>query len=144
MLDFTHAIGFGIVTAAILAIATVAVTMQYSVTNVPNFAIGDVMTAGAFAAFVTQFVVNNIVVQVACAMLVGGLISLFLNWGLLQPFARRGAKPLILFVVTIAFSLGLDPEGRGPSTPIPPGDSSRGERANTGRMCAPGSAPPPR
>ncbi len=30
MLDFTHAIGFGIVTAAILAIATVAATMQYS------------------------------------------------------------------------------------------------------------------
>lgn len=107
MLDFTHAIGFGMVTAAILAIATVAVTMQYSVTNVPNFAIGDVMTAGAFAAFATQFVVNNVVVQVICAMIVGGLISLFLNWGLLQPFARQGAKPLILFVVTIAFSLVL-------------------------------------
>lgn len=107
MLDFTHAIGFGLVTAAILAIATVAVTMQYSVTNVPNFAIGDVMTSGAFAAFATQFIFNNVLFQIVCAMAVGGTISFLLNWGLLQPFARKGAKPLILFVVTIGFSLVL-------------------------------------
>ncbi|MDQ2959554.1 MAG: branched-chain amino acid ABC transporter permease [Candidatus Dormibacteraeota bacterium] len=108
LLNLTHAIGFGIVTASILAIATVALTMQYSVTNVPNFAQGDIMTAGAFGAYTTQFVVSNFLVAALVAMAVGAAISFFLNWALLQPFARRGAKPLILFVVTIGFAFVLE------------------------------------
>jgi branched-chain amino acid transport system permease protein/neutral amino acid transport system permease protein len=105
MLDFGHAVGFGVVTAAILAIATVAVTMQYSVTNIPNFAQGDIMTLGAFAAYASQFVVSNVLFQALCACVVAAGISYLMNWGLLQPFARAGAKTLILFVVTIAAAL---------------------------------------
>jgi branched-subunit amino acid ABC-type transport system permease component len=108
LLNITHAVGFGIVTASILAIATVALTMQYSVTNVPNFAQGDIMTAGMFGAYSSQFVVDNVIVQVIVAMAVGAAVSFFLNWALLQPFARQGAKPLILFVVTIAFAFLLE------------------------------------
>lgn len=107
LLNLTHAVGFGIVTASILAIATVALTMQYSVTNVPNFSQGDIMTAGAFGAYSSQFIISNIIVQALFAMAVGAAISFFLNWFLLQPFARRGARPLILFVVTIAFAFVL-------------------------------------
>lgn len=107
LLNLTHAVGFGLVTASILAIATVALTMQYSVTNVPNFAQGDIMTAGAFGAYSSQFLFSNILVQALFAIAVGAAISFFLNWALLQPFARRGAKPLILFVVTIAFAFVL-------------------------------------
>jgi branched-subunit amino acid ABC-type transport system permease component len=108
LLNLTHAVGFGIVTASILAIATVALTMQYSVTNVPNFAQGDIMTAGAFGAYSSQFLISNVFVQALFAIAVGAAISFFLNWFLLQPFARRGAKPLILFVVTIAFAFVLE------------------------------------
>ncbi|MGH7721766.1 MAG: branched-chain amino acid ABC transporter permease [Candidatus Dormibacteria bacterium] len=108
LLNLTHAVGFGIVTASILAIATVALTMQYSVTNVPNFAQGDIMTAGAFGAYSSQFLVNNVLVAAIFAMVVGAAISFFLNWALLQPFARRGARPLILFVVTIGFAFVLE------------------------------------
>ena len=108
LLNLTHAVGFGIVTASILAIATVALTMQYSVTNVPNFAQGDIMTAGAFGAYTSQFLISNAFVQGLFAIAVGAAISFFLNWFLLQPFARRGAKPLILFVVTIAFAFVLE------------------------------------
>lgn len=108
LLNLTHAVGFGIVTASILAIATVALTMQYSVTNVPNFAQGDIMTAGAFGAYTSQFLIDNVFVAALVAMAVGAGISFFLNWALLQPFARRGAKPLILFVVTIAFAFVLE------------------------------------
>ncbi len=108
LLNLTHAVGFGIVTASILAIATVALTMQYSVTNVPNFAQGDIMTAGAFGAYSSQFLISNIFIQALFAMAVGAAIAFFLNWFLLQPFARRGAKPLILFVVTIAFAFVLE------------------------------------
>jgi branched-subunit amino acid ABC-type transport system permease component len=107
MLDLTHAVGFGLVTAAILAIATVAVTMQYSVTGVPNFAMGDIMTLGAYAAYTSQFIASNVVVQVVAACVASALGAFVLNRAILQPFARAGAKPLILFVATIGFALIL-------------------------------------
>jgi branched-subunit amino acid ABC-type transport system permease component len=43
------AIGFGIVTASILAVAGVGFTLQLGVTNILNLAYGDIMTAAAFA-----------------------------------------------------------------------------------------------
>ena len=50
---FLHAIGFGIVTAAVLALAAVGFTVQFGVTNILNLACGDVMTASAFVACVS-------------------------------------------------------------------------------------------
>jgi branched-subunit amino acid ABC-type transport system permease component len=50
---FLHAIGFGIVTAAVMALAAVGFTVQFGVTNILNLAYGDVMTASAFVAYVT-------------------------------------------------------------------------------------------
>ena len=38
------ALGFGILTASILALAAVGFTVQFSVTNILNLAYGDVMT----------------------------------------------------------------------------------------------------
>ncbi len=45
------AIGFGIVTASILAVAGVGFTLQFGVTNILNLAYGDIMTAAAFVAY---------------------------------------------------------------------------------------------
>lgn len=50
---FLHAIGFGIVTAAVMALAAVGFTVQFGVTNILNLAYGDVMTASAFVAYVS-------------------------------------------------------------------------------------------
>lgn len=50
---FLHAVGFGIVTAAVMALAAVGFTVQFGVTNILNLAYGDVMTASAFVANVS-------------------------------------------------------------------------------------------
>jgi branched-subunit amino acid ABC-type transport system permease component len=50
---FLDAVGFGIVTAAVMAPAAVGFTVQFEVTNILNLAYGDVMTASAFVACVT-------------------------------------------------------------------------------------------
>jgi branched-subunit amino acid ABC-type transport system permease component len=50
---FLHAVGFGIVTAAVMALAAVGFTVQFGVTNILNLAYGDVMTASAFVAYVS-------------------------------------------------------------------------------------------
>ena len=51
---FLHAIGFGIVTAAVMALAAVGFTVQFGMTNILNLAYGDVMTASAFVAYVSS------------------------------------------------------------------------------------------
>ena len=47
-------LGFGLVTSAVLAIASVGFTLQYAVTNVLNLAYGEVMTVGALTAYVVN------------------------------------------------------------------------------------------
>ena len=51
---FVASVGFGLITAAVLAIASVAFTLQFAVTNVLNLAFAAIMTAGAFVAYWTN------------------------------------------------------------------------------------------
>jgi neutral amino acid transport system permease protein len=103
--DLFLAIGFGLVTASIIALATVALSLQYSVTDIPNFAHGELLTIGAYGAYVTQRFTDNLVVAAVVAATLSAGLAVLLNTALLQPFARSGAKRLVLFIVTIAFGL---------------------------------------
>ena len=47
-------VGFGFVTAAVLALAAVGFTLQFAVTNILNLAYGDVMTVSAFMAYLAN------------------------------------------------------------------------------------------
>ncbi|MGH9103582.1 MAG: branched-chain amino acid ABC transporter permease [Acidimicrobiales bacterium] len=101
----TEAIGFGIVTAMTLAISTVAVSLQHSVTSVPNFAHGDIMSAGAYSAYTVSLFNHSLLLQALAAVVVGALVAGVLNSALLQPFIRRGAKAVTLLVITVAVAL---------------------------------------
>jgi branched-subunit amino acid ABC-type transport system permease component len=107
MNDFLLAVGFGLVTASILAMATVALSLQYGVTNVPNFAHGEFMTIGAYSAYVAQNQVHNVVLEALFATAIGGVAGWLMNRLIMRPFTRAGARPLILFVLTIAVSIIL-------------------------------------
>ena len=48
---FVTSIGFGLVSAAVLALAAVGFTLQFAVTNVLNLAYGGVMVVSAYAAY---------------------------------------------------------------------------------------------
>ncbi|MDQ2960558.1 MAG: branched-chain amino acid ABC transporter permease [Candidatus Dormibacteraeota bacterium] len=105
MSTFLHAVGFGLVTSAVIALSAVALSLQFSVSNIPNFAHGEFLTLGMYGALVAQFVTNNIFVDV----IVGGIVTAVVAWGInrmiIEPFNRRGAKVTVLFVITIALSL---------------------------------------
>lgn len=105
MHDLLLAFGFGLVTASIIALATVALSLQYSVTDIPNFAHGELMTVGAYGAYLTQHYTDNLIIAGIVAAALSAGLALILNTALLQPFARSGAKRLTLFIVTIAFGL---------------------------------------
>lgn len=98
-----HNVGFGLVTASIIALASVAFSLQFSVTTTPNFAHGDILTVGAYAAYGAQLLTNNILIEALAAMVGGAVIASLLNFGLVQPFLRRGAKRLTIFLVTVSF-----------------------------------------
>jgi neutral amino acid transport system permease protein len=100
-------IGFGIVTAAVLAISTVALSLQFSVTNFPNFSHGEFMTMGAYASYSTYQATHNVVLAAVVAVIAGAVLGVVVNTFLLAPFARKNAAPLILFVLTIGLSLIL-------------------------------------
>src|SRR6266851_5294176 len=68
-------IGFGLVTASVLAISTVALSLQFGVTRVPNFAHGELMTVGAYAALVTERAVHNTLLAALAAIAAGCVLG---------------------------------------------------------------------
>ena len=51
---FVESIGFGLITASVLAIAAVGFTLQFAVTNVLNLAYGAVMIVAAYVGYVVN------------------------------------------------------------------------------------------
>ncbi len=105
---FASAVGFGIVTAAILAVSSVGFTLQFSVTNVFNLSFGSVMTGTGFIAYGLNTSGVNIWVAMAVAALCGGVISVALNWLIFSRFIRHGLNRFGMVIVTIATGLICD------------------------------------
>jgi branched-chain amino acid transport system permease protein len=101
------AVGFGLVTAAIVALPALALSLQFGVTNVPNFAHGELITFGAYGALLAQRFTDNLMIQIAIGIAFAGLTALLTNWLVLQSFVRIGARPIQLLVVTAGLSLVL-------------------------------------
>src|SRR6266480_1591272 len=85
---FLASLGFGLVTASVLAIAAVGFTLQFGVTDVLNLAYGAVMIFGAV---------------IACA-----LLSTLVNSGVYAPFQRRGASPITMVIVSLGMTLIIE------------------------------------
>lgn len=100
-------LGFGLVTASILAVAAVGFTLQFGVTNILNLAYGDVMTASAFVAYVMTEHGSGIWLAVGGCAAFGALFSMLLNRLIYTPFVRHGTKLFGMIIVTIAVSLIL-------------------------------------
>jgi branched-subunit amino acid ABC-type transport system permease component len=99
------AIGFGLVTASILALAAVGFTMQFGVTNLLNLAYGEVMAASGFVALMVNFAGFSIWVGMAAGAVFGALFSYLLNRAVFIPFLRRGTRLFGMVIVTIAVGL---------------------------------------
>ncbi|HJY56195.1 MAG TPA: branched-chain amino acid ABC transporter permease [Streptosporangiaceae bacterium] len=99
------AIGFGIVTASILAVAGVGFTLQFGVTNILNLAYGDIMTAAAFVAYLVTSAGLNVWLALVAGAAFGSVFSVLLNRCIYTPFVRRGTRLFGMIIVTIAVSL---------------------------------------
>ena len=102
---FIAALGFGIVTAAILAIASVGFTLQFGATNIFNLAFGSTMTASAFVAYVATEANLGLWGAVVFGALFGTVFSVLLNRAVYLPFVKRGARLFEMIIVAIAVTL---------------------------------------
>jgi len=99
------AIGFGLVTASILAVAGVGFTLQFGVTNILNLAYGDIMTAAAFIAYLVTSAGVSVWLALVAGAAFGGVFSVLLNRALYTPFVRHGTRLFGMIIVTISVSL---------------------------------------
>ena len=105
---FISAVGFGIVTASILAISAVGFTLQFSVTNVFNLSFGSVMTLSGFVAYWLNRDGVSIWLGMLVAAIGGGVISLAINELLYERFIRHGLNLFGMVIVTISVALICD------------------------------------
>jgi branched-subunit amino acid ABC-type transport system permease component len=101
------AVGFGIVTASILAVAGVGFTLQFGVTNILNLAYGDIMTASAFVAYLVTSAGLSVWMALVAGAAFGSVFSVLLNRCIYTPFVRRGTRLFGMIIVSIAVSLIL-------------------------------------
>lgn len=111
-MDLLHTLllsfGFGLITASILAIASVGLSLQFGITNYINFAYGDMLTFGVYVAFVVnQHFGLNIWIGLVLAVIATAILAWLINLFILRPFTNRGTSPIIMLVVTLGVSLIL-------------------------------------
>ena len=106
---FWLSVGFGFVTASVLAISAVGLSLQFGITNYVNFAYGDFMALGGFFAYVvnTQVVHLNIWIALVIGSLAMGVLAVVINRLVLGPFARRFRQSHYVLIVTFGLSLIL-------------------------------------
>jgi branched-chain amino acid transport system permease protein/neutral amino acid transport system permease protein len=102
---FLASVGFGLLTAAVLAIAAVGFTLQFAVTDVLNLAFAAVMTAGAFTAYGINKAGLSVWVGLLVAMVVCSALSVALNVLVYAPFQRRGLPPITIVIVSLGMAL---------------------------------------
>lgn len=100
-------LGFGLVTAAILSLSAVAFTLEYAVTNVANLAHGEILTIGAYAAFVIHQSTGNILIAALGASITGGIVALAMHTLLIERFVRSGIGAMATLIATLGLSFVL-------------------------------------
>lgn len=99
---FVAAFGFGLVSAAVLAIGAVGFTMQFGITNLINLAYGDVMITSAFVSYALNHHGVSIWIALLVGALWGALLSFLLNRFLYGPFQRKGTSHIGLVIISLA------------------------------------------
>ena len=104
---FVESIGFGLVTSAVLAVASVGFTLQFAVTNVLNLAYGGVMVVSAYAAYAVNQRGVSVWISALAGIAAGALLSVILNNLIYTPFQRKGTSPIGMVIVSLGMTLIL-------------------------------------
>ena len=96
----------GVVTGSIIALAAVGISLVYGILRIVNFAHGDYLAFGAYAAFVVNVTWGgSIVLATLAAIVATAALSIALEAVLWKPMRRKGAGLFTLFVTGIGLAL---------------------------------------
>jgi branched-subunit amino acid ABC-type transport system permease component len=99
-------LGFGIVTASVLALASVGLSLQFGVTNFVNFAYGAYLGFGMFFTYTLNSLVHlPFWVAVVLGSLLTGAVSVARDVAVLEPFVRRRTNGFFMLIVTFGLQL---------------------------------------
>lgn len=101
-------LGFGVVLASTIAVASMGFTVQLGLTNMLNLSYGAVMTVGAFVAYLAVAARLNAWLALVLGGCAGSLLTLFLGRSVFKVFARRGTKLFEMVMVTLGLSLIIE------------------------------------
>ena len=103
MTTFLVSVGVGLSTAAILALSAVAFTLEYAISRIANFAHGEFLTIGAYAAYSGQAIFHqNVAAAALIAAVAGMLAALALNAGVIEQFRGRSAITVLIATLGVA------------------------------------------
>jgi branched-subunit amino acid ABC-type transport system permease component len=105
---FLASAGFGLITSAVLAIAAVAFTLQFAVTDVLNLAFAAVMTAGAFITYWINDLGVSVWIGALVAVAACAVLSVLVNLFVYAPFQRRGSSPITMVIVSLGVALVVE------------------------------------
>lgn len=98
--------GYGLVSAALIAIGAVGFTLQFGVSRIFNIAFGAIMTACAYIAYVVDIRLGTGVwVGMAAAAVSGAAISVVVERLLYSPLRRRGATVFTVIMASLAVDI---------------------------------------
>ncbi|MDT3681474.1 MAG: branched-chain amino acid ABC transporter permease [Trueperaceae bacterium] len=105
MTAFLQTLIFGLGTGAVISVGAVGLSLSYGVTRFINFSYGELLTLGAYLAFVAVSLGLSLPVASLLAMVVVGLIGVVLARLLFDPILHRGFLSLLVTSVGLAFVL---------------------------------------
>jgi branched-subunit amino acid ABC-type transport system permease component len=98
--QFAQLLVNGLITGSILALTGVGASLVFGIQRIANFAHGDYLTIGAYAAFVANIVFHqNLVVSAAVGLLATAGFALIAHFALLRPLRGRGTIAISLITV---------------------------------------------
>jgi neutral amino acid transport system permease protein len=106
--EFVQLLANGVVTGSIIALAALGISLVYGILRIVNFAHGDYLALGAYAAFVVNVTWGGsmVLATLSAIVAIAGL-SIALEAVLWKPMRRKGAGLFTLFVTGIGLALVL-------------------------------------
>ena len=98
----------GLKLAMIIGITSVGLSLIFGTTGLSNFSHGEMVTFGAFMAFIFNSTFGWHLIPAACAaVLISGLLGAGFDKGLWGPLRRRGTSLTSMMIVSIGIALAL-------------------------------------
>jgi branched-chain amino acid transport system permease protein/neutral amino acid transport system permease protein len=107
--QFLSGVSSGLLTAAIIALASTGFSLQFGITNFLNVAYGDYLTLGAFLWYSFAVAVRlGTVAGLVIAVLLTAVFAVLVNLAIFRPIARRHRRPFLLMIVSLAVSILIE------------------------------------